>query len=79
MAYFVEWSAMPENYAAMPSDYESLAPVRCDRCGSPDTIPLPVSTLMDRLRWAGYFGPFKCRKCHAKLYRRVKKIGYTGE
>lgn len=54
-------------------DYVPLEPVRCDGCGSPDTLPLPVETLMDRLRWAAFFGPFKCRNCHKKLYRRVKK------
>lgn len=63
---------MPELIAGQ-YDYVPLKPVRCDSCGSMDTIPLPVVTLRDRLRWAAFYGPFKCRYCHRKLYRRVKK------
>ena len=54
-------------------DYVPLEPVRCDACGRADILQLPVETLMDRLRWAAFFGPFKCRSCRKKLYRRVKK------
>ncbi len=59
---------------AEPKDYEALAPVRCNRCGSTDTLPMPVVNLIDRVRWAAYFAPFKCRKCRKKLYRRVRKL-----
>ena len=62
---------MPE--IASPSDFVPLEPVRCQRCGSTDIFQLPVVTLTDRLRWAAFFGPFKCRQCHKKIYRRVKK------
>jgi len=55
------------------ADYMPLAPVRCHRCGSADILPFPVVTIRDRLRWAAFYGPFKCRYCHKKLYRRVKK------
>jgi len=54
-------------------DYLPLEPVQCRRCGSTDTLPLPVLTLRDRLRWAAFYGPFKCRYCHKKMYRRIKK------
>jgi hypothetical protein len=58
---------------ASQSDYVPLEPVRCEKCGSRDTLPLPVVTLRDRLRWAAFYAPFKCRYCHGKMYRRVKK------
>jgi len=54
-------------------DFVPLEPVRCHRCGSTDIFQLPVITWKDRLRWAAFFGPFKCRQCHKKTYRRVKK------
>jgi hypothetical protein len=74
-----KWSAMSELHTAGQFDFEPLAPVRCHGCGSSDIIPLPVATFSDRLCWAAYYGPFKCRKCRKKLYRRVRRTWFTGE
>jgi hypothetical protein len=59
---------------AEPEDFEAVAPVVCGSCGSADTFPLPVISLLDRVVWATYRAPFKCRKCHTTLYRRVLKL-----
>ena len=59
---------------AEQKDYKPRDAVRCDRCGSSDTLPMPVVNLMDRLRWAFDRAPFKCRKCRKKLYRKVWKL-----
>ena len=56
--------------------YLPLEPVTCDACGSSDVLPMPVETLLDRVRWAAFFAPFKCRRCRKKLYRRVKKKSF---
>jgi hypothetical protein len=29
---------------------------------------------MDRLAWASWRSPYKCRRCHGKFYVRVKKL-----
>ena len=63
---------MPKIFAGQ-YDFVPLEPVRCRGCGSTDIFQLPVVTLKDRLRWAAFYGPFKCRLCHRKMYRRVKK------
>jgi hypothetical protein len=59
---------------AEPTDFEPVAPVRCTTCGSADVFPLPVMSFVDRVAWATYRAPFKCRQCHATLYRRVLKL-----
>ncbi len=59
---------------ATPDSYKPLAPVKCGSCGSSDVVPMPVITLFDRFAWRAYRAPFKCRGCHATLYRRVMKL-----
>ncbi|HEY1342399.1 MAG TPA: hypothetical protein VGF59_33065 [Bryobacteraceae bacterium] len=51
-----------------------LTPPRCKSCARSDVLPLPVQTLMDRLAWASWRRPYKCRACHKKFYVRVKKL-----
>ncbi len=59
---------------ATPESYKPIAPVKCSSCGSSDVVPMPVIGLIDRLAWRAFRAPFKCRGCHATLYRRVVKL-----
>jgi hypothetical protein len=61
-------------YYAQPEDFEPIHKVRCPACGRSDIFPLPVENLIDRIAWACFRGPFKCRACHRKFYRRIRKL-----
>jgi hypothetical protein len=64
-------------YYVQPEEFEPIETVRCPDCGRSDIFPLPVENLVDRLAWAAYRGPFKCRACHRKFYRRIRKLALS--
>ena len=54
--------------------FEAEAPVKCDYCGRTDVFPLPVQTFLDKVAWAAFRGPYRCRACHKKFYRKIRKL-----
>ena len=59
----------PDQYA-----FEPLTPARCKLCGKTDVFPSQVETLLDKIAWAAFRGPFLCRACHRKFYWRVRRL-----
>jgi hypothetical protein len=59
---------------ATPREFAALATVRCPECRRTDVFALPVTGVVDLVAWAAFFGPFKCRACHRKFYRRIQKL-----
>ena len=39
-----------------------------------DVVSMPVSTLLDKLVFGLSLGPFRCRACRRKFYRRVRRV-----
>jgi hypothetical protein len=66
-------------YYAQPEDFEPIGGIRCPGCGRADVFRLPVDNLIDRLAWAAFRGPFRCRACHRKFYRRIRKLALAEE
>lgn len=61
-------------YYAQPEDFQPIETIRCPDCGRSDIFPLPVESMADRIAWAAFRGPFRCRACDRKFYRRIRKV-----